>query len=203
MRVSRTKCARRRHFADLGCKTLLQRSSTVSIAEQARETVKVNFTAVLNMTKSMMPLLRPHSRVVNVSSQLGKLKNIPQAELRQKFASDSLEEGQLVELMSQFIRDAESGVHIEKGWPTEIAAYRTSKIGLCALTKIHAKKLAQSGKEDILVNACCPGWVRTDMGGASATKSSEQGAETPLYLALLPQGSPSGKFFFENSLTDF
>uniref|UniRef100_A0A4W4E2D3 Carbonyl reductase 1 n=1 Tax=Electrophorus electricus TaxID=8005 RepID=A0A4W4E2D3_ELEEL len=40
--------------------------------------------------------------------------------------------------------------------------------------------------DGILLNACCPGWVRMDMAGPNATKSPEEGAETPVYLALLP-----------------
>ncbi|KAA8583453.1 hypothetical protein FQN60_014661, partial [Etheostoma spectabile] len=51
----------------------------------------------------------------------------------------------------------------------------------------------------ILLNACCPGWVRTDMAGSKATKSPEEGAVTPVYLALLPPGAtdPHGKFVSE------
>ena len=55
-----------------------------------------------------------------------------------------------------------------------------------------------AGKEDVLINACCPGWVRTDMAEPNAPPgwalSPEQGAETPVYLALLPPGSPIGKY---------
>lgn len=48
----------------------------------------------------------------------------------------------------------------------------------------------------ILLNACCPGWVRTDMAGPKAPKSPEEGAVTPVYLSLLPPGAtePHGKF---------
>lgn len=48
----------------------------------------------------------------------------------------------------------------------------------------------------ILLNACCPGWVRTDMAGDKAPKSPDEGAITPVYLALLPPGAtePHGKF---------
>lgn len=48
----------------------------------------------------------------------------------------------------------------------------------------------------ILLNACCPGWVRTDLAGPRAPKSPEEGAVTPVYLALLPPGTtePHGKF---------
>ncbi|MGZ5342470.1 MAG: SDR family NAD(P)-dependent oxidoreductase, partial [Solirubrobacterales bacterium] len=45
------------------------------------------------------------------------------------------------------------------------------------------------------VNTMCPGWVRTDMGGAGASRSVEKGAETAVWLATLPGDGPSGGFF--------
>ena len=47
----------------------------------------------------------------------------------------------------------------------------------------------------VLVNAICPGWVRTDMGGKSADRPIEKGAETPVWMASDPTFSETGKFF--------
>ena len=71
-------------------------------------------------------------------------------------------------------------------------AYRVSKAALNALTVTLAAELADSG---ILVNSMSPGWVRTDMGGASAPRSVEEGAETAVWLSLLPSSGPTGQFF--------
>jgi NAD(P)-dependent dehydrogenase (short-subunit alcohol dehydrogenase family) len=71
-------------------------------------------------------------------------------------------------------------------------AYRISKAALNALTRTLAAELSGT---DILVNSVCPGWVRTDLGGPNATRTAEQGAETAVWLALLPSGGPSGGFF--------
>jgi NAD(P)-dependent dehydrogenase (short-subunit alcohol dehydrogenase family) len=71
-------------------------------------------------------------------------------------------------------------------------AYRVSKTALNALTRMVAK--AVEG-DNILVNSMCPGWVRTDMGGSQASRSVEQGAETAVWLGMLPHGGPSGGFF--------
>ena len=71
-------------------------------------------------------------------------------------------------------------------------AYRISKAGLNALTRIFASELAGTG---IKVNAACPGWVRTDMGGAGATRSVEEGVATTIWLATLPDDGPSGGLF--------
>jgi NAD(P)-dependent dehydrogenase (short-subunit alcohol dehydrogenase family) len=71
-------------------------------------------------------------------------------------------------------------------------AYRVSKTALNALTRMVAT--ATDG-EDILVNSVCPGWVRTDMGGPEAARSVDKGAETAVWLAMLPHGGPTGGFF--------
>ncbi len=73
------------------------------------------------------------------------------------------------------------------------AAYRLSKAGLNALTLMLAD--AVRDRPNILVNAVCPGWVRTAMGGPHADRSVSEGAETIVWLATLPQGGPSGQFF--------
>jgi NAD(P)-dependent dehydrogenase (short-subunit alcohol dehydrogenase family) len=72
------------------------------------------------------------------------------------------------------------------------AAYRVSKAGLNAVTRIIA---ADEGGSGLLVNSLCPGWVRTDMGGPNARRSVEEGAETAVWLATLPDGGPTAGFF--------
>ena len=71
-------------------------------------------------------------------------------------------------------------------------AYRISKTALNALTRIAA---AETRTKNILVNSMCPGWVKTDMGGNAAPRTVEQGADTAVWLASLPDGGPTGKFF--------
>ena len=70
-------------------------------------------------------------------------------------------------------------------------AYRISKAALNAITRILSSEL--SGL-DISVNSVCPGWVRTDMGGASAPRSVEKGASEIVRLALLEKEMPTGQF---------
>ena len=77
---------------------------------------------------------------------------------------------------------------------TGTPAYRVSKTALNALTATLAAELAGTG---ILVNAACPGWVRTAMGGSGAPLSVEEGADTPVWLATLPDGGPTGGYFKE------
>jgi NAD(P)-dependent dehydrogenase (short-subunit alcohol dehydrogenase family) len=71
------------------------------------------------------------------------------------------------------------------------AAYAVSKAALNALTV----KVSQAVRGDMRVNAMCPGWVRTDMGGSGAPRSPEEAADTLLWLATLPEDGPNGGFF--------
>jgi len=72
-------------------------------------------------------------------------------------------------------------------------AYRISKAGLNMLTKVLAAELEYDG---ILVNAASPGYTRTDMS-PDAKRSVEEGADTPVWLATLPDDGPTGGFFDE------
>jgi len=71
-------------------------------------------------------------------------------------------------------------------------AYRMSKAAINVVTRVVAEETQGMG---ILVNSVDPGWVRSAMGGPGATRSVEKGAETPVWLATLPDSGPTGGFF--------
>ncbi|CAH1265465.1 CBR1 [Branchiostoma lanceolatum] len=184
----------------------LGRSNTTPLVEQVDVTLGINFFGILNLTKVLTPLLKPHARIVNVSSGMGDLSKVT-PELGQTFRSDQLTEEELVQMMEQFVSDVKSGVHEEKGWKMEptYLAYRVSKMGATALSMVQQRQFDANPGADVVVNAVCPGWVRTDLGGASARRSVEKGAETPIYLALLPPNvsSPRGKFLRDKEILSF
>ncbi|AFY42352.1 SDR family oxidoreductase [Nostoc sp. PCC 7107] len=70
--------------------------------------------------------------------------------------------------------------------------YRISKTALNAVTRIFASELTGT---NILVNSVCPGWVKTDMGGANAPRTPEQGVDTIVWLATLENDGVTGGFF--------
>ncbi len=77
---------------------------------------------------------------------------------------------------------------LRAGWPT----YRVSKTALNSLTRVTA---AEFQSENIKINAMCPGWVKTAMGGANAPLTPEEGTRTVIWLATLPDDGPTGGFF--------
>lgn len=88
-------------------------------------------------------------------------------------------------------------VNLSSGWGSFAEGmggpglYGVTKAALNALTVRLSKEFPASVK----VNAMCPGWVRTRMGGQGATKSPDEGADTAVWLATLPDDGPTGGFF--------
>lgn len=78
------------------------------------------------------------------------------------------------------------------GLSADVPSYCLSKLALNGVTLMLAEKLRTDG---ISVNSVCPGWVRTDMGGANATRSIPEGAAGIVWLAADAAQELTGKFF--------
>jgi len=76
------------------------------------------------------------------------------------------------------------------------AAYRISKAALNAVTGILAAEL----RGVVAVNSMCPGWVKTDMGGANAERDVAQGADTAVWLPLDAPQNLTGKFLRDRNV---
>ncbi|MEL7528089.1 MAG: SDR family NAD(P)-dependent oxidoreductase, partial [Pseudomonadota bacterium] len=96
-------------------------------------------------------------------------------------------------------------VNVSSGWGAFSdgvagpGAYGVAKAALNALTVASARTLSKSVK----VNAMCPGWVRTRMGGAAASRSPEEGADTAIWLATLDADGPTGSSFRDRKRIDW
>ncbi|XP_064456049.1 carbonyl reductase [NADPH] 1-like [Ornithodoros turicata] len=169
-------------------------SSTAPFSEQAEVTVRTNFFGTLRVCTELFPLLRPHARVVNVSSLCGMLNKIQGEDLKKKLNSPHITQDELVALMNQFVQDAKDNVHVQKGWGN--SAYCVSKVGVTVLSFIQHRAFQLRPQDDIVVNSVHPGYVDTDMTSHKGPLTPDQGADAPTYLALLPPNveSPRGEF---------
>lgn len=93
-----------------------------------------------------------------------------------------------------------SGAGALTGMGGRTTAYKLSKAALNALTRVTASEV---DSRRVKVNAMCPGWVRTEMGGAGAPRSVEEGADTAVWLATLPDDGPNNGFFRDRKPIDW
>lgn len=176
-------------------------SSNVPMPEQAKKTLEVNYFSTLRFCEAMFPLLRNNARVVNVSSSAGHLSKIPSEAKRKELSRPDLTIPELTKLMEKFVIDVQNGMMETEGWGS--SNYVVSKVGLSALTNIQQRMFDEEiSSRGISVNSVHPGWVRTDMSGNKGTKSSEQGAAAPLWLAL--EANLKGKYIWDDcSIVDW
>lgn len=151
----------------------------------AIRTIETNYFGSRDLTDALLPFVPSGGRVVMVSSGLGELSYLGR-ELRPQFADPSLTRSALDSLVSSYLSALEAGETKRTGWPS---GYSVSKVAMNALTRILARELSPRG---IRVNAVCPGWVRTDMGGRGATRSVPVGARSIVLGVTLPTDVTGG-----------
>eukprot|EP00258_Populus_trichocarpa_P034022 XP_024450041.1 short-chain dehydrogenase/reductase 2b [Populus trichocarpa] len=169
--------------------------------ELAEECLNTNCYGSKRTAEALIPLLQlsDSPRIVNVSSFLSMLKNIPNEWAKGVFSDvDTFTEERIDELLSVFLKDFKEDSLETKGWPALLSAYVLSKAALNAHTRILAKKYP-----NFCINCICPGFVKTDMSNNTGTLSVDEAAEYPVKLALLPDGGPSGLFFILDKLSCF
>jgi NAD(P)-dependent dehydrogenase (short-subunit alcohol dehydrogenase family) len=156
-------------------------------AEVARRTIETNYHGAVRVTEAFRPRLSPTANLVMVSSGMGELGPVSLA-LRKRLLDPLLTLEALDELVQGFVDKVRAGGELG-GWPKN--AYRVSKIALNTYTRLLAPELPTGQR----VNAVCPGWVRTRMGGSAASRTVEKGASGIVWAATLREGGPNGGFF--------
>lgn len=160
----------------------------------------MNYHGALQLTEALLPLLTPAACIVMVSGGAGELAALPRA-LRAQLQPPTITSASLRALVAAFQAASERGdlrvrARQRSGgplWPQgSYAAYAFSKAVLNAATRLLAAKLGPNGAR---VNAVCPGWVQTEMGGAAAPRSIPEGAQAMVWAATLPPDGPTGRFF--------
>lgn len=146
--------------------------------------------------------MRPGGRIVNMASMLGKLNDKYSPAISDAFraAATSHSVAQVTELMEAFRSSVETGTHGSDGWPS--SSYAVSKTGVIAASMCLGRlQLRKAVGERVLINCCCPGYVKTDMTKNRGRKDVEQGAKTPIALALADLGDVNGEFWENEAIS--
>ncbi|MFT3923333.1 MAG: SDR family NAD(P)-dependent oxidoreductase [Myxococcales bacterium] len=155
----------------------------------ARDTIDVNYYGVVRVTDALLPHLAPSANVVMVSSGMGELSGFaPPA--HERLTDPGLRRADLDGLAEECVRAVAKDGFARLGFPRNV--YSVSKGLVNGFVRVLSGELAGG---DVHVNAVCPGWVQTRMGGASAPRSVEQGARGIVWAASLPPSGPKGGFF--------
>ncbi|CAM6084673.1 unnamed protein product [Calypogeia fissa] len=181
--------------------------------ENAREVIATNYVSARKVTSAFYPLMRTSAhgaRIINLSSQLGALKCLKSEELRKQLSdTEHLSKKAIDSLAAKFLEDVRAGTFKTANWEwsTQNVQYSESKAFLNAYTRVLAQMLAKDGPEEqnVFVNAASPGWTQSDMTRHHEdAQPVEKGADTPVWLALLPrEGYPNGKFFANREEVEF
>ena len=134
----------------------------------------------------------------------GTLLDMPWADVAASFAVNVMGPLRLARGLAPAMAERGYGriVNVSSGWGSFAeglegpGVYGVTKAALNALTVRLASELPLAVK----VNAMCPGWVRTRMGGAGAPRTPEEAADTAYWLGTLPDDGPSGGFFRDRRL---
>ncbi|KAI8544120.1 hypothetical protein RHMOL_Rhmol08G0270800 [Rhododendron molle] len=171
--------------------------------EFAEDVIRTNYFGTKNVIKAMIPLMRPSTsgaRIVNVTSRLGRLNGrrnrIGDLTLRRQLEDvDSLSEELIDGTLTTFLEQVKDGSWTSGGWPQTYTDYSMSKLAVNAYTRLMAKMLSDRPEgQKICINCYCPGWVKTAMTGWAGHTSPEEGADTGVWLALLPDLPLVGSF---------
>ncbi|KAG5538436.1 hypothetical protein RHGRI_019119 [Rhododendron griersonianum] len=177
------------------------KETMIQTYELAKECLETNYYGAKRMIEAFIPLLQLSGspRIVNVSSGMGKLENIP-CEWAKGVLSDaeSLTEEKIDEVLNKFLKDFKEGSLETKGWPLFLPAYKVSKAAMNAYTRVVAKDYPT-----FRINCVCPGFVKTDINNNAGILSVEEGAASPVRLALLPDDGPTGFFFVRKEVSSF
>ncbi len=187
-------------------------AGAAALAKLAREGVHVSFQALSVTDESSIEALAAH-----VGAKFGRLDvlvnnagissssdagghDVSLATVRETLETNTLGPLRMAQALLSLLAKSPAGriVNVSSGMGAlndmegGHAAYRISKTALNAVTRILAADLAA---HRIAVNSMCPGWVRTDMGGAHAERDVAEGADTAVWLTLDAAQSLTGGFY--------
>jgi len=171
--------------------------------ENALKTFEVNYRATRNMCELFLNAGKiaenKGSRIVNVTaSGSSKLSSYPK-NIQAQFSSPLLTLAGLEHLVDNYLQAVKAGKEEESGWNHVKGSYHVSKSCVNALTTVLSRQYPGT-----LINCCCPGWNKTDMGslGGDFGKDPMDGAKIPVKLAIGDIGDVSGGYWANDVIVD-
>ena len=211
--------AERGYHVLMGCRNLEMGEQAARDLREKKlsvEAVKLDVASLEDINALAIYLSDKHGRVdvlinnagILIDGQLGEAASICDASadtLKRSFEVNTVGPVMLINALLPLMRQSGSAniVNISSGMGQlsdmggQYAGYRISKTALNAVTAIFAAELEGSG---ITINAVCPGWVRTDMGGSNAERTLEEGVDTTIWLATSGDNQQSGGFYRDRQL---
>ncbi|XP_059441335.1 (+)-neomenthol dehydrogenase-like [Corylus avellana] len=127
--------------------------------ETATDCIRTNYYGIKLVSKELIPLLQlsNSARIINVSASFGQLK-----------------------VVEGFLEDVKENLIQVKGWPKNFSAYAVSKAAVNAFARVLAKKYP-----NIAINSVCPGYVKTDLNTNTGVLTVEEGAKSPVMVAVV------------------
>lgn len=162
------------------------------------KTLHCNYFGTLELTQKLLPHIKDGGRLVNVASMAGHLNSNYSSTIKSRFLNAKSPQ-EITQLMEEFTSAVSNNAH-QKDWPS--AAYSVSKAGVIGMTRTLARLNAQAGSKT-LINSCCPGWVKTDMTKGRGYKTPDEGAQTPVLLALGDIKGSNGEFWQHEKIIDW
>lgn len=163
-------------------------------ANVVRKTFQTNFYNVIAFNNELLPILQQNARIVIVASMAGALQGYSDEIIKRFRAANTVKEVET--LANEFQQAVDKGDHQQKGWKS--AAYSVSKACIIAYTRAFSNELRKSEDarlRSISINCCCPGYVNTGMTKGKGVLSIDQGAATPVMLALRDLHGRSGGYY--------
>lgn len=187
----------------LGCRNIQQGLDAASIISGDIDVVKLDLSDSETVRAEAAAIMADHDIDVLINNGAilrdGSTLNVTRQDFYDSIQVNLISCFDLIQMITPGMIERSFGriVNVTSDWGsfadglTGPAAYSVSKAALNALTMNMAYDLPTNVK----VNSVHPGWIKTDMGGASAPLSTAEGAETIIWLATLPGDGPSGGFF--------
>ena len=175
-----------------------QWSKSLASVKTMQETLDTNFYGLMELTENLHPFLNNDGKIINISAMMALLNNHG-PRVKELLTDATLNKEKLLTIAEEY----KKGVHDKNLKDWNKSAYVVSKTLVNAYTRIIARDLVRN---DQMAMSMCPGWCKTDLGGAKAPGKEEDGAKKMYHLMFdVPfkrDEKINGKFFMNNKVVN-